>query len=194
MGEKMTANALWTSFCPQCGGPKSKKAKRCKDCWKSRKVVKRKVRKVSKEDTAKIWAIPTEVTLTDGVIILTRSKLEADWIIALDSCDLCYECLSLKVPQVNSRGKPFIGNYLPDLVLVSKKDNTVTILELKSNTDEARNDTRPGRALSLNREIRFLVIGGYPDRPFYIKMLTSQGEKEFEGVSLEQLLPLLGCE
>lgn len=187
--------ALWTSFCPQCGGPKSKKAKRCKDCWKDRKRGKRRAKKLSvkKEDVNKVWSIPTEVTLADGVVIITRSKLEADWIIALDSCDLCYECLSLKVPQVGRKG-PFIGNYLPDLVLVSKKDNTVTILELKPNKEEAEDDSRPGRALSLNPEIRFLVIGGYPNRPFYIKMLTSQGEKEFEGVTLAQLLPLLGCE
>lgn len=172
----------WTLFCPRCGGPKSQLAKACSDC---NSIVPRRLKR-KRNSVAKTHAIPTEVTLSDGTVLTTRSKLEASWLIALESCSPCYECLEIPIPQKGRRGT-FIGNYTPDLIIGD------VYVELKSSAKAAKKDTRSIRALTLNPEAKFLVIGGYPRSLLYVKMVSSEGVREFSKIKLGDVRMLLGC-
>lgn len=175
----------WNLFCPLCGCPKTERAKQCKVCRTTKPLPRRKRRRrVSRE---KAGAIPTEVALSDGSILTTRSKLEASWLIALEPCSPCYECLQIPIPQKGRRGT-FVGNYTPDLIIGD------VYVELKSNAKYAKKDNRQARSLLLNPEAKFLIIGGYPQsRSLYIKMVSSEGVKEYKGMKLSDVKSFLGC-
>jgi hypothetical protein len=126
------------------------------------------------------------VILSNEEVILTRSKLEANWITALESCSPCYECLQIPIKQKGRRG-PFIGNYTPDLIIGD------VYLELKSSPKSAKKDSRPIRALELNPEAKFMIIGGYPHQSLYIKVVSSEGIKEFKGMKLNDVKNFLDC-
>lgn len=174
----------WNLFCPSCGNPKTERVKQCKGCRTLKPLVRKKRKRVSREVSG---AIATEITLSDGTTILTRSKLEAAWIKALESCSPCYECLQLPIKQKGRRG-PFIGTYTPDLIIGD------IYLELKSDAKYAKKDSRQIRALELNLEAKFLVIGGYPhSQSLYIKMVSSEGVKEYKKMKLHDVKRLLNC-
>lgn len=145
--------------------------------------MRRKRKRASKE---KAGAIPSTITLSNGTIIVTRSKLEAAWIIALESCSPCYECLKLPIKQKGRKG-PFIGNYTPDLIIDD------VYVELKSDAKYAKKDSRQVRALEVNPEAKFLVIGGYPHQSLYIKIVSSDGVMEYKGMKLYDVKNFLGC-
>lgn len=176
---------VWNLFCPSCGGPKTERTKQCKGCRTLKPLIRKKRKRVSREVSG---AVATEITLSDGTVILTRSKLEAAWIKALETCSPCYECLQLPIKQKGRRGD-FIGTYTPDLIIDD------VYLELKSDTKYAKKDSRQIRALELNPEAKFLVIGGYPhSASLYIKMVSSEGVMEYKKKKLSDVKGFLGCE
>lgn len=176
--------STWNLFCPSCGKPKAERVKKCKDCRTIKPLVRKRRRRVSKE---KSGAVASQVILSDGSIISTRSKLEAEWIVALESCSPCYECLQLPIKQKGRNG-PFVGTYTPDLIIGD------VYVELKSDAKYAKKDTRQVRALELNPEAKFIVIGGYPKSPsLYIKMVSSEGIKEFKKMKIRDVITFLGC-
>lgn len=142
--------------------------------------------------------IPSVRTLVElnGRTIETRSILEAKWITALTGsyCQVeCYECRVLKVIQQNrTTGGLFVGTYKPDLMLLDFSGQEV-LVEIKPTFEEMASDDRPTRALVIQPNLRFLVLGGYPDGDFHVRMVSAVGERTFRNVSLPQLLELLGC-
>ena len=103
----------WNLFCPSCGGSKTARAKKCKECRTLKPLVIKKRKRVPVE---KSKAIATIVTLSNGELVSTRSKLEAAWIIALEACSPCYECLQVPIKQKGRKGF-FTGSYTPDLII-----------------------------------------------------------------------------
>lgn len=174
---------VWNLFCPSCGGPKTERMKQCKECRTFKPLIRKKRKRVSREQSG---AIATVITLSDGTVISTRSKLEAAWIQALEACSPCYECLQLPIKQKGRRGT-FIGTYTPDLVVED------VYLELKSDAKYAKKDSRQVRALEMNPEAKFLIIGGYPHQSLYIKMVSSEGVKEYKKKKLNDVKNFLGC-
>lgn len=176
--------SLWNLFCPSCGSPKIERVKKCKECRTLKPLVRKKRKRASVEKNS---AVATKVVLSNGEMILTRSKLEASWLIALESCSPCYECLQVPIKQKGRRGT-FVGTYTPDLIIGD------IYLELKSDAKYAKKDSRQIRALELNSEAKFLVIGGYPQsKSLYIKMVSSEGVIEFKGMKLSDVRNFLDC-
>lgn len=135
------------------------------------------------------------VTLDNGECLQTRSMLEASWIKELQKCPfICYECFPVSCVQVGKNG-PFVGNYLPDLLLEDAEGNGI-LCELKPSAETAMADTRPERSLALNPSLRFIVLGGEPRAHdgFFVKLVSSEGIVTYEGVEIRQLMSLFGCE
>ena len=177
--------SMWNRFCPDCGGPKLERAKKCKECRKVKPFLTKKRRK--RTSAEKSGAVATKVSMANGEIVSCRSKLEASWITALECCSPCYECLQIPIKQRGRRGT-FIGTYTPDLIIED------VYLELKSDAKYAKKDSRQVRALELNPEAKFLIIGGYPhSKSLYIKVVSAEGVKEFKGMKLSDVQSFLGC-
>lgn len=178
--------------CSMCGLAKSYHAKICLSCRKKDRRKRGKHRQ--RRQHTKRRSIPTSIILRDGTEIQTRSMLEASWILELQHCAfLCYECRPVPCKRLGKFG-PFVGSYLPDLLLRDSKGDEF-LCELKPTMTLANEDTRPERALALDPLLRFIIIGGEPHEPggFFVKLLTSEGVKTYQGVSLYQLMNLLGC-
>ena|ERR1051325_2192012 len=180
---------LCRQTCPLCGMTKSYHAKTCLSCRKGKKRKKGKRREKTNRRS-----IPTTLTLENGETLETRSMLEASWIRELQHCPfICYECRPIPCIQVGKNG-PFVGNYLPDLLLEDSDGNEI-LCELKPTAEVAMADTRPERALAINPLLRFIVIGGEPraNGGFFVKLVSVEGIVTYENVELRQLMALFGC-
>lgn len=140
-------------------------------------------------------AVPTIVTLTDGTTRLCRSKTEARWLTALDDhCQnlfICYEC---EVIRTVNKHRSFVS-YTPDILVVNPQLDKVYI-EIKSDRQDALEDQRGRNALRFKPDLKIVVLGGQPhsDYGFFVRMISSSGERTFEDVRMEQLADLLGCD
>lgn len=125
-----------------------------------------------------------------------RSRLEALWVEQFERCDSlrCVECVFLPVFIDGPYGR-FLSDYQPDLV-IDLPDGSTVYVELKPNHELAMADDRQKRALDLNPEYRFVVIGGYPysKRGVTVRMLTGLGEEVHKYIKVPQVLKFLGCE
>jgi hypothetical protein len=133
-------------------------------------------------------------TLEDGTEV--RSRLEALWVAEFEGCNSfhCLECVEVPLWINGSYGR-FLSSYTPDLVIYLS-DGTTSFVELKPNHKLAMADDRPKRALELNPDYKFVVIGGYPysQRGVTVRMLTGKKEVTHRYVQVCEVLKLLECE
>lgn len=133
-------------------------------------------------------------TLEDGTEL--RSRLEALWVAEFETCDSfnCIECISVPLWIDGSYGK-FLSSYTPDLSLTIA-DGTTVLVELKPNHKLAMADDRPKRALELNPQYKFIIIGGYPysKRGVTVRMLTGKKELVHKYIQVCDVLKFLDCE
>lgn len=144
-------------------------------------------------------ALPTSVLLRNDDQVLCRSITEAEWVLAIDdSCHnlwWCHECETLRLVRKEPSDSL---TYRPDIKIETGDGfpRQAVYLEFKSDEEDALNDDRQERALWLNPDVRFVVIGGRPHwaEGFLVRLVASNGQQVYENVRLPDLAELLGCE
>lgn len=169
----------WDLLCPLCGHSKTRRAKKCRECYAGR--VRRR----------KTMGVPTTVSLKDGSKVNARSKVEASWAKVFGNAG-CLESYheDIKLQYVENG---YIRNYTPDFRLETVVGTVYC--EIKSNKESCLSDTRPPACIEYDKDLRFICLGGRPrsKNGFTVRLLSNLGENIYTKITLKQLSGLLEC-